>query len=241
MKRLVPVAILVLTGALSGCSGGMNAMVDTMQYAIGRGRGVEGAALNPQFRYIRVTIDGRVALLALGNEDPHPDGAVEVWFSAEREVVRIQNGRIVGATGLTTEWRNVSLPKMPAWSEIARAGQPFNWVRMRDVMPGYRYGVRDALALRLIPQPSKSALRSLDPQSLTWFEERAEGESPGGYLATIFGRAGSDSGVLPAARYGVDFRAGKETVVYAEQCLAPDVCFSWQHWPVVSERSAGAR
>ena len=176
-----------------------------------------GRSLRPDLRYLRATIDGRALLLALGELDPHPLGAVEVWYSAEREIVRLQNGRVVGVVGSVAEWRGVVVPEMPSWSALARLGAPLHWVRYRDVMPGYRYSVRDAMLIRAIDPPSKSQLRDLDPRSLTWFEE------------TVIGGRGEDA--LPAVRYAVDLRGATETVVYGEQCLTPEVCFTWQRWP----------
>ena len=222
-------AILSLLVALSSCSPASNSMLQTLQQAVWRGDSSASARLNPNFRYLRVTIAGRVVLLALGNEDIDLRGPVEVWYSAEREVLRLQNGRLVGAVGLTAEWRNVVLPELPPWSALARGDQAYRWTRVRDVMPGYRFGLRDALSLRVIPQPGRSELQGMDPQRLTWFEEQVDaeqvaGSSRGGSLAS--------SGILPPARYAMDVRGGKEIVVYAEQCLAPDLCFTWQRWPV---------
>ena len=39
---------------------------------------------------------------------------------------------------------------------------------------------------------------------------------------------------LPPARYAVQFAEGKGTVVYGEQCLAPQTCFMGQRWPAGS-------
>ena len=210
--------LYLLIAMLTGCATSTDAIVQTMQAAVGRGRGVDDTKLNPNLRYLRVTIDGRVALLALGYLDPHPQGTIEVWYSAEREVVRLQNGRLVGASGLTTEWRNVVLPELPAWSALAKSVSPLRWERMRDVMPGYRYGLRDSLAIGIARPPARSALLGLDPEQLIWFEERF---ADGG-LAKI---------ALPPARYAVQLKDGGETVVYAEQCIAPQTCFTWQRWP----------
>ena len=102
--------VLVLTGSACGCSTSSDAILKTVQSALGRDTSADRARLNPDFRYLRVTIGRHVALLALGNVDSDPRGPVEVWYSAEREVLRFQNGRLVGSVGLTTEWRNVSLP-----------------------------------------------------------------------------------------------------------------------------------
>ena len=211
--------LLALVAALSGCATSTDAIIQTMKSALGRSRGVEDAKLNPDFRYLRVTIGGRVVLLALGYLDKHPQGTIEVWYSADREVVRLQNGRLVGAAGLTTEWRNVVLPDFPGWSALANSGAPLRWSRTRDVMPGYRYGLRDSLALSVVPPPPKSALQGLDPKELTWFEERLADEA-------------LPKTALPAARYAVQLAGNEAVVVYGEQCLAPQTCFTWQRWPV---------
>ena len=211
----------------------MDAVVQTVRSAVRGDAGADATRLNPGFRYLRVTVEGRVVFLALGNVDSHAQGPVEVWYSARKEVLRIQNGRVIGAVGLPTEWRDVSLPELPAWSAMAGSGKSYQWVRKRDVMPGYRFGVRDALVLRVVAPPTRSALQGLDPKSLTWFEERFQAESPGGTLTKLVGM--SEERTLPPARYAVDLRDGVEIVVYGEQCLAPELCFTWQRWAAVPE------
>ena len=229
MKIRTLAAPVLVVCTLAACTSGTNSMVQTLQQALQGNRSATDANLNPAFRYLRITIDGRVSFLALGSEDKPPQDPVEVWFSAQREVLRMQNGRLVGAAGVTTEWRAVKLPELPSWSELARSRQPFQWVRVRDVMPGYRYGVRDELVLSAISPPQKSALQGVVVQSLSWFEERFRTGSAAGRLTKLVTDVGID-GVLPPARYAVDLRDGKEVVVYGEQCLAPDLCFTWQRW-----------
>lgn len=227
-------AVLSLVAALSGCSSASNAILQTLPYAYGRNPGVDNARLNPNFRYLRITIGGRVVLLALGNVDSDPRGPIEVWYSAEREVLRLQNGRLIGAVGLTTEWRNVTLHELPSWSAAAHAGRALRWTRTRDVMPGYQFGVKDELSLRVIQAPRRSALQGMDPQRLTWFEESVESGTAVGLLAALGNGFGAD-GVLPPARYAVDLRGGRKAVIYGEQCLAADLCFTWQRWPVQAQ------
>ena len=48
-----------------------------------------------------------VAFLVLGYVDTSSDGPVEVWYSGSGEVVRMRHGRVVGTTGLSTDWRAV--------------------------------------------------------------------------------------------------------------------------------------
>ena len=229
MKIRTLAAPVLMACTLAACSSSMNAVVQTLQDAVGGNPSVTDAHLNPAFRYIRITVDGRVFFLALGSEDKHPQGPIEVWFSAQREVLRLQNGRVVGASGVTTEWRAVTLPEFPSWSAVARTQQPVQWVRVRDVMPGYRFGVRDELVLSAISPPRQSALQGVDAQSLSWFEERFQTGVAAGRLTKLVTNVAID-GVLPPARYAVDMRDGKEVVVYGEQCLAPDLCFTWQRW-----------
>ncbi len=234
------VAIPLVVAALSGCSSAGNAILQTLPHAYGRNPGVDSARLNPNFRYLRVTVGGRVVLLALGNVDSDPNGPVEVWYSAEREVLRLQNGRVLGAVGLTTEWRDVALSKLPSWPVAAQTNQAFRWTRPRDVMPGYRFGVKDELSLRVVGAPKRSALQGLDPQRLTWFEERVESGSSA-WLPGVFGSGAGTEAVLPPARYAVEVQDDQATVVYGEQCLAADLCFTWQRWPVQVQSALGRK
>lgn len=193
-------------------------MVQTLKAVVSRDGAADTVQLNPNIQYLRVTMGGRAALLVLGYVEQDALGPIEIWYSAEREVLKLQNGRVVGAVGMLAEWRNVRLSNVPQWSAIARAQAPAHLARTRDVMPGYRYGVRESLALAHIAAPAKSALRDLDPNQLAWFEERVEGAADG-------------ESALPPARYAVSLAGNAERAVYGEQCLAPDTCFTWQRWP----------
>lgn len=221
---LARVAVALSVTVLSACATTPNPVFQNMREAVKQVLGAEAASLNPAFRYLRVDVEGHVIYVALGNEDRDSHGPVEVWYSAERAVLRLQDGRLVGAVGWPAEWRNVLLPEsLPSWRTVANSGKPVRWTRVRDVMPGYRVGVRDALVLRAVSVPNRSELRNVDPYSLAWFEEQIEHEQ------------GSDGNALPAARYAVDFRDGKEHVIYGEQCLASDLCLTWQRWPIAAQ------
>ena len=171
--------------------------------------------LNPNFQYLRVVTGGRVVVLALGDIDGPEQDPIEVWYSAEKEVLRIQRGRIVGAVGLTKEWRTVSLPELPSWNVLANS-DGYRWTRLRDVMPGYKFGVRDNLLTTKVSPPSRSTLQGVSASELTWFEEIT-------LSSDIVDK-------LPPARYALQYSDGSETIVYGEQCLDADFCFSWQRW-----------
>lgn len=229
----IGVLMLLVASVLTACSSGTNALVDTARHIIGSGVDVSNVRLNPDIRYLRVSVSGRVALLALGYVEPHPLGPIEVWYSAEREVIRLQNGRLVGAVGLTTEWRAVSLPEFPRWSELAKRTRGFQWVRTRDLMPGYRFGIKDSLSLRPITALRRTELLGVDPESLAWFEESVELDL-GARFFSVFETSLASDLALPPARYAVDLRSGAEVVLYGEQCISKDLCLTWQRWPTVN-------
>jgi hypothetical protein len=166
--------------------------------------------LQPGFKYLRVQIDKRIAYFALGYLDPHRGGDVEVWYSGEKEVLRLQRGRVVGAAGMATEWLGVAMASAPDWSASLAST---SYTRTRDVSPGYRYGLREQVEVRRIPPPTQTSLVGMAPDALVWFEESVSGPE-----------------LLPPSRYGVSETNDGWQVVYSETCLASDLCFSWQRW-----------
>ncbi|MDP2759342.1 MAG: YjbF family lipoprotein [Sideroxyarcus sp.] len=212
---------LVLAACLAGCAvePASQAVVDA--YRLMRSEGVarqSAVELNPNFRYLRVQIDTREVFMVLGYVDQLPDGPVQVWYSAEADVLRLRDGRVVGATMKSgTDWLSVTFAHLPSWETVGSQAVFDRAVfdRVRDESPGYRYGIREKLLIRRIAPPDDSQLKLVPASSLTWFEETVQG--------------GAD--ILPA-RYAVGLDgAGAHQVIYAEQCLSSDYCFSWQSWP----------
>lgn len=172
--------------------------------------------LDPQRQYLRASAGGPPEFLVLGFIDPHPQGPIEVWYSASGEVLRIQNGRIVAAVGLhPLEWRKVTLSAQPRWSNITTSLQI---QRQRDMMPGYQFSITDSLSISPISPRKKSNLVGIDPASLHWYQE-----------------VSTEGPALPVSRYAVRQQNQQETVIYSEQCLSEDLCIYWQRWPATSE------
>ena len=213
---MLAVMLMALPG-LAGCQSTADPVWEMLRAVVSGGKNPTGEGLDPRFTYLRVTGRQRVAFFALGYVEPHPRGAIEVWYSAEFETLRLQNGRLVGLSGTLAEWRDVRLPELPAWSELLSREGSYHWTRIRDVMPGYQFNLRDALSLESVATPEKSSLVGLDAASLRWLEERI--------LSTS---AGAES-LLPA-RYAVQMVQGDAVVVYGEQCVSPDLCLTWQRW-----------
>ncbi len=229
-RVLTFVTAFVAGFVLSACSTEADAILRSVQYAYDRSAGPMSAPLNPNFRYLRATVDGRVVLLALGYVDPDQSGPIEVWYSADREVIRLQNGRVVGAVGFSPEWREVVLRGVPDWAELSRGNHSLRWVRVRDVMPGYHAGIVDNLVTNNIGTPRGTALVGMDPSQLKWFEDVRIADPSVNFGSLISANFENELG-LPPARYGVATDGSKATVVYGEQCLSQKLCFTWQRWP----------
>lgn len=212
MLSLVLRLALVL-GALAGFTACVHTPVTlTVAQAFSGGPVVDKAPLNPALRYLRVSVQGRSALLVLGFEEPLAAGPIQTWYSSEGEVLRLQNGRIVGTAGMSVDWRQVQHTPFPVWAEIGNT-EGVSFERLRDEMPGYRYGIVESLRIRAIAPPSNAQLVGLPPEALQWYEERVVGHRQA------------------TGRYGVRVQDGLMTVVYGEQCLAADFCLAWQTWP----------
>jgi len=216
---LRPLRSLVLVIYLAGCTvdPASQALVDAFHQIRADGSSHENAShLDHRFKYLRVQVEQREVFMALGYVDNHPDGPVEVWYSALGEVLRLRDGRLIGATmNMGTDWLSVSFTHLPRWEQV---GAQSSFERSRDISPGYQYGIKEKMLVRRVPQPNDSQLQLIPASSLTWFEERAEG-----------------AGSLPPARYGVSMAGAAPQVMYAEQCLSSDLCFSWQKWMPLEE------
>ena len=193
---------------------GYTPVTRTVWDAIGTGQSVDAIKLNPNLRYLRVTVRGRVVLMVLGYMDASLGGAVETWYSSDGELLRLQNGRVVATAGLETDWRAVRPIALPGWKDMLGRSS-VTYQRERDEMPGFRFGISETISLYAVRTPTNPRLMGLPAQSLRWFEEAVQGQ-PGG---------------LPSARYALRIEDSEPRVVYAEQCLSPTFCLAWQIWP----------
>ena len=221
---------MALLAALAGCASKGSAVVDSIQvvFATG-GTGVSKTAIaerpDPRFRYLRVEVEGFASgLMVLGYVDAHPQGPIEVWYSGTRETLRLQNGRVLGATGSLHDWKAVTwAPAPPAWGHVTEQGSGF--VRQRDAMPGYHFGIREQMQLvawqGLPPIALPDALPSAKATTYQWYRESAA--------------AGTGDAALPDAWFAWGKHLGEHMVVYSQQCLAPDFCLKLQRWPLLEE------
>lgn len=206
---------LLGVSALLGLTGCVHTPVTlTVFESFGLNKNVDAVRLNPQLRYLRVNVDGRVSLMVMGYTESTAEGVLETWYSSEGEVLRLLNGRVASTVGLNVDWRSVRDKNLPSWTELL-ALQSADFVRERDEMPGYRFNLVEAVSLSGVPVPANTKLVGLQASDLVWFEESVR-----------------NANGLPSARYGLSVGAGVPIVVYGEQCLSNNLCFSWQKWPV---------
>ena len=183
--------------------------------ASGFGKNASAITLNPKLRYLRITAGDRVVLMVLGYLEPTAQGLIETWYSSDGEVLRLQNGRVFSTTGMKIDWRSIRYAHLPTWNEMSdRSTTDFD--RVRDEIPGYRFGISETISLDRVSVPGNAKLMGLPAKDLIWYEE------------TVRGTAHS----LPSARYGLRAENGQPVVVYGEQCFSNDFCFAWQTWPV---------
>jgi hypothetical protein len=196
--------------------------------ALWAGGAVGAAAIpeqpDPRFTYLRVQVPGHPpGLLVLGYVDAHPAGPIEVWYSGNTEVLRVQNGRLVGSTGTLRSWAGVRfLPQPPAWADVTRQGA--RYLRQHDEMPGYRFGISQQIQLEawqgLPPIELPASLPLAQAQAYQWFRETA---------TPLDGQGGA---ALPDAWFAWGKRGGEYSVVFSQQCLAAEFCLTLQPWPL---------
>lgn len=211
--------VLVGLLALTGCV--QTPISQTLVEAFGKGKSsnIDAVKLNPNLKYLRVTVRGRSVLMVLGYLDNTSHGNIETWYSSEGEVIKLLNGRLLSTNGLELDWRNVTYTSLPTWSELSLVSlnsSNFQFTRTHDQMPAYKFGISEVVNLYRVSTPNNSNLLGLPVNQLKWFEEKVKGTTHG----------------LPSARYGLSTKDGQSVVVYGEQCFSSELCFSWQTWPV---------
>ena len=187
--------------------------------------------LSANLSYLYVQAPGQAPVFfALGYIEPGAlasDPPTLVWFSAQREVLRTQGGRLLGLTGVPQGKTALSWsPSAPAWVDFlaqkpsAPATSP-SFVRTWDEPARHRFGRTDRVSIHL-QRPSdlpRTVLRHLrgpllgaDYSNWSWLVQRSDRE--------------------PQAWFALAPVAGAMQVVYSYQCLDADTCFHIAPWPL---------
>ena len=224
---------LLLPTLLTGCFGNkQNLIYETFKRGVENpNNAIEQAQLNPRFRYLKVDVNNLPALLVLGYDESSPNGVIDTWYSAYKEVIQIQNGRLVNTQGLELNWTDVSFVNAPSLTSIALVGpsvpskknMALRYERTRTVMPTYRANIVETVEMQVLENAPDDAPRMLKQEnsadSIRWVQERVVMQTnvrtP--YLDPV------------RAIYAVNTKTMQ--VIYGRQCLADQFCISWLQWP----------
>jgi hypothetical protein len=190
---------------------------ETLGYAITPSKKPQFGPLLPGYEYLLAEINGRQVILVLGQRKttPSPNGDVvdEHWYSASREMMHLRNGRLHVIMGMHTEWRdNRSTP--PAWSALQAQGQAAQWLRTRDEMPYYRFGIQDSIRTQALAHAPIAVPAGLPTQGhdIRWAQDHIETTTPKGHRWV----------------YTQNFALAANQVIYSEQCISPELCLRLQ-------------
>jgi hypothetical protein len=225
------VGVLFIT-LISACAGDKsNIVYDTFKLGFSNPNTViDETPLNPNYRYLKVEVNNRPALLVLGYEDNKKNHGRAIWYSAFKEVIQIEGGRLAGSEGLDTNWTQVKLQNPPPFSKvlvkpnIRRAYQPkYRYVRIRTVMPGYQVNIRETVVMQALDSIPSDAPKELKDEKVNrdirWVEE-----------TVLVPSQSKNPSITPLrAIYAIDSKT--EQVIYGKQYLTPNDFISWLTWP----------
>lgn len=182
---------------------------------------VPESALQPQFSYLRASASGgRTAWLVLGEVEPTSPRSTEVWFSGDRQVLRLRDGRIVGAAGLPVDWVVSGPDPALSWRQVAEHGGG-TYRRTRDTMPGYSIGHQEAVQIRPEASPPPgwvSRVHGAGSATWRWFTEDTTPLSP----------SSTGGSTIPRAWFAIDLNKQHVPVMASVQCLSADFCLDLQ-------------
>lgn len=203
---------------LSGCASNFKAAYSMIQ-AVGAPSPYrfEKFEMAPGLQYLEAHTVGAQAMMVLGYvATPPQQPPVHTWYDSQRELLRLQNGFMVGLTGVknyisNTEYtwaapnqQGVQLPTSKTYSQPDQ--QVFNQtvtLSFQAVLESSVNTKNSVLRKRLIEAARQSE------QPLLWYQEVPQPNSQLPYSLHAFTSDGNP--------------------VYGSQCLTPSVCIEWLH------------
>jgi hypothetical protein len=210
--------VLLLSGCLA-TTGQLGAIEDAWKLASASTK-VDTSKLPKRYEYLLIYAGGKPAIMGLGKrtQTSTPQGEVvdEFWFSTQGEMMIMRNGRIHTVFGMPPEWRN-NQSSPPTWQQTLSAPQAISWLRVRDEMPNYRYGISDKIVTTALASPppldkiASELVPTQNPQ-IKWVQDSVE--------------TSNDKGQRWA--FTQVFAIDQNQVVYSEQCISPVYCLQIQ-------------
>ena len=214
---LWPASVVVLAWSLTGCSALWRAGWETVKPTFqNSSKAVDRLALEPGQPVLKFSVNGHYALLALG----YVDRGTEVWYSADGSVVRLRDGRLEGTDGLSVDWKNVASRDAAL---LPGANAPVTYTRVRDEMPGYRIQLEERVRILPLHSAPSAAPKALRQPAVRWFREEVVPDPAAGGWWTTRGKPYRYPGL-----YGWDVSVQPARLVFGSQCLAKEVCVTWE-------------
>ncbi|WP_156819147.1 hypothetical protein [Psychrobacter lutiphocae] len=195
-------------------------------------------ALNPQFNYIKLIMNGQTLWLAQGVTQQWPVANTQVFYSSDRSVFKWANGRLIAVTTPLIDWRE-HLPQAINWP----AQKPFQFQRYVDRIEGILALPEFREVNESLPPAHHSYVG--DEANLVWVHEysvhqkadtqsyRSQADIPSKaskLLQQLTGTSKSNQAYASFdAWYAFEFQNMK-TPVYGQQCISKQYCLSWQVW-----------
>lgn len=209
-------ACVFCAALLPGCQSVLPAfgpLGDAIHHAV-HGSEPKGQFL-PGFEYLLMDLEDRQAVMVLGTRrtTATPSGEVvdEYWYSGNREMLHLRDGRIQTLLGATTEWRETR-GQPPQWASLQPGQPPTPWLRERDEMPHYRYGIQDRIDTQVMTEPPPDGGKH---PALRWIQDDIQTTTREGQPWAFQQR----------------FALQNHRVVYSEQCISPALCLRLTHKP----------
>jgi len=206
---------LLFAFILSACAG-INPTLDMTTLLVPFG--AKADSFQPGFEYLAIELNGRKTHMALGYRLYEDNAIHEYWYSGEREMLHMANGRIVEVQGMTNEVR-ATTKDVPSWQAIADSSQYLVWSREKDVMPGYRYGLVEYVISQKVT-PTAKERDVIKNENALWVEEEVKSKTADGKEWI----------------YRELFAIVNNQAIFSQQCVSERLCFRLQPLGVVIKK-----
>ena len=250
----------VFLGFLQGCSSQSDAAWKTMQLGFrNEAAQIEKAPLKNNLTYFRANINGFDVLLVKGYVDSNPNGPIDVWYSSDRSVLRIQQGRYLGSIGFDQNWYEVSRSNAPSFdfllntemssssktsTSAIRNTKKYFSSQSYVVMPSYQVMREERISSVVFAFNPPSNLSLTAPLTSVLATPSIPETIPSSFKKYLLNKELIWVSETPQpndifkkkgasfAWYGFVKSNAGFTQVIGQQCLSKEFCITWTPWPV---------
>jgi len=247
-------------GFLQGCSSQSDAAWKTMQLGFrNEAAQIEKAPLKNNLTYLRANINGFDVLLVKGYVDSNPNGPIDVWYSSDRSVLRIQQGRYLGSIGFDQNWYEVSRSNAPSFdfllntemssssktsTSAIRNTKKYFSSQSYVVMPSYQVMREERISSVVFAFNPPSNLSLTAPLTSVLATPSIPETIPSSFKKYLLNKELIWVSETPQpndifkkkgasfAWYGFVKSNAGFTQVIGQQCLSKEFCITWTPWPV---------